>query len=76
MTSPAKVKRRPATALPDFWWISGPSYKKVREDMIEAGEDGRLEVYPKNGKVSFKVVSPTYDGPLTDDSHSCPIDCP
>lgn len=60
-----------------FTWFRGPSVTKLIKNLTEAKQP-RLEVYEKNGKMSFVVVDEA-TGKAHDpinDSHSCPIDCP
>ena len=60
-----------------FYWFQGKSVEKLTAKLTETANP-RLEVYQKNGKMTFVVVDGNTGKAIDpiNDSHACPPTCP
>ena len=64
-----------------FWWFQGESVKKIRAELIAAGDGARIELHPDENEMTVVIV-PEFEeeggggGGGTNDSHVCPPSCP
>lgn len=62
-----------------FWWFSGDSVKKIRQELLDAGDDARIEVHLDGVDMTIHVIPPVGaaegGGGGTNDSHVCPPQC-
>jgi len=66
--------------MPRFWWFQGPTVEQLTEELLAAGADARLEVYPHGDELTLRVVAPgdktLVERGTMNESHPCPPLCP
>lgn len=63
-----------------YWWFAGESVKKIRAELIAAGDSARIEVHLDGNDMRIHVIPEVTilegGGGGTNDSHICPPHCP
>lgn len=62
-----------------YWWFQGASVDKLTDELLNGGDNPRLEVYLKGDRMTLRVAGDTerlsVEEGTIDESHPCPPQC-